>query len=128
MIVHLANNPEFIQDCLEITADQTQPSTLFHHGDLEVWMRSAVPLKGDDYLRALSVVVTRGKEIKEHEHAEFVALYYVQPEGVPLITRKEVILPEPGDLFLLHPYTKHFVPPPAVEVRRVSIAMMIHND
>lgn len=85
-------------------------------------MRAHVPKEGGDYIKAISVVLRQGEQIKEHVHPEHTVLYYIEPTG-PIVVNGDTYQPKKGEFLYLKPGTPHAVP--KVRETRVSLAMLV---
>lgn len=120
----------FIGEALKFGHSQEKESRLLSYQeapDLFDEMRAAVPVEGAEIFEIFSVVVHPGRQIKEHEHTEWVALFYPEPAATPL-TLKEGrcgLLMRPGELVVIAPGVLHGVPRNESGRRRQSIAMKV---
>lgn len=92
-------------------------------------MRALVPVEGSDWAKAITVAVApyqndhQGQQL--HAHAEWTAVYYHAPAGVPIIVDGDEVLPMPGDVVVMPPGTQHQVAPNHQNRLRVSFAMLV---
>ena len=89
-------------------------------------MRTYAPKSGDDWVKAVSVVIGKGDQRAEHAHSEHTLLYYIDPvDDCPLIVDGVPVRPKRGDLVLLKPGVMHAVPKNPTTETRISVAMLV---
>jgi len=91
-------------------------------------MRAKCPVPGTDFKDVFCVVVRPGPGIGEHDHEEWIVLYYAEPADTAVIVANERILPQKGDFLVLPPKVRHEVEPNIGDGTRVSIAMKVVHD
>lgn len=88
-------------------------------------LRGFCPKEGQDYQKAICVVVKRADSVPEHFHPEHTVLFYVEPLNVPIIVEGQPFQPSPGDVVYLPPNVRHSVPRNLGNETRISIAMLV---
>jgi quercetin dioxygenase-like cupin family protein len=88
-------------------------------------LRAFVPKPGNDWVKAVSVVVSPGKEIKRHHHPEWTVLYYLDPCDTPLFTEEGPHYAKSGEVVVMPPNMKHWVPENKSDRNRISLAMLV---
>ena len=88
-------------------------------------LRAFVPKEGDDFVKAVSVAIGPGKEIKTHRHPEWTVLYYVDPCETPIIIGGAPYLPQVGEVLVLEPNADHSVPKNVTDRVRIKLAMLV---
>ena len=120
----------FINDALKFGRSQEKEARLLSYNEApELFdeMRAAIPVEGEEIFQIFSVVVHPGRQIKEHEHTEWVALFYPEPAETPLCVKggEWGLLMRPGELVVIAPGVPHAVPRNESGRPRQSIAMKV---
>lgn len=103
---------------------QAQEHSIEDHPELVAYLMRVVPM-GFEPFRLYSVVVPPGKSILEHDHPEYVALFYPESHPLPLVIGEIEYVYNAGDRALVYPGSRHSVPVNTTNKTRTSIALKV---
>lgn len=81
-------------------------------------------------MRESRKLLHHGKHVSEHVHAEWVALFYVDPGDPPLpvIIEGEEVMPKAGDVVVIPPGTSHYTNQYEGKRPRILTAVLVETE
>ena len=126
-IHHLPHLAEIPTEVYEAATRVIPPG--MHVDGMAESIRDYFPVEGDNWSKALPVVISKGSNIKEHKHSEWTGVFYVDLGDPPcaIIIEGERVEPQKGDLIIMEPNTLHSVEQSASNRDRISFAMLVEG-